>query len=44
MPKKDLYACLDALFTVYKGHLVTAACMKLGTDDDLSELTPVLGM
>ena len=44
MPKNDLHACLDALFTVYKGHLVTAACMKLGLgspDDDLPEQSPV---
>ena len=29
-PKKDFNACLDALFTVLKGHFVAAACSEMG--------------
>ena len=29
-PKKDFDACLDALFTVLKGHFVAAACCEMG--------------
>ncbi len=29
-PKKDLNACLDALITVYRGHIIAAACEELG--------------
>ena len=30
IPKKDLYACLDALLTAFKGHVVAATCDFLG--------------
>ena len=29
-PKDDLHACLDALRTVFKGHIITVACSELG--------------
>ena len=32
VPKKNLHACLYAHLTIYKGHLITAACMEPGLD------------
>ena len=31
-PKKNLHACQDALVTIFKGHLIKAACKELGLD------------
>lgn len=38
-PKKDLDACMDALQTIFKGHLIAAACEELGIEspDDTPE-------
>ena len=30
IPKKDFYACSDALFTIFKGHIIAAACLEMG--------------
>ena len=38
VPQKDLHACLDALLSVYKGHLVTAACKELGLNSPANDL------
>ena len=32
VPKKDLHASLDALHTIFKGHIVAAACSELGLE------------
>ena len=32
VPKKDLHACLDALHTIFKGHIVAAARSELGLE------------
>ena len=32
-PKDDMHACQDALHTVFKGHVVVAACRELGITD-----------
>lgn len=32
VPKNNLYACLDALLTVFKGHAVAAACEIIGIE------------
>ena len=32
VPKNDLHACLDALLTVFKGHIVAAACVELNLE------------
>ena len=37
VPKKDMHACEDALQTLFKGHMVAAACLEIdieGPDDD----------
>ena len=31
-PKKNLHACQDALLTIFKGHLIAAACTELGLE------------
>lgn len=43
-PKKDMHASFDALMTVFKGHVVAAACVELGIDNpdgDLPLTAPV---
>ena len=30
VPKKDMHACEDALQTIFKGHMVAAACLEIG--------------
>ena len=32
-PKDDMHACQDALLTVFKGHIVAAACTELNIGD-----------
>ncbi len=34
-----MHACFDALMTVFKGHLVAAACVELGIDNPDSDFT-----
>lgn len=29
-PKKDYNACIEALFTIVKGHIIAAACLVMG--------------
>ena len=31
-PKKNLHACQDALLTIFKGHVIAAACTELGLE------------
>lgn len=37
-PKKDMNACTDALFTVFKGHILPYACQELGIENVDSEI------
>ena len=37
-PKKDMHASFDALMTVFKGHLVAAACTELGISGPDSDI------
>ncbi len=39
-PKKDMHASFDALMTVFKGHLVAAACVQLGIESPDSDFPP----
>ena len=39
VPKKDLHACVDALMTVFKGHIIAAACTELDIDHSNAEIT-----
>lgn len=32
-PKKYLHACLDVLMTIFRGHIIAAACNELGMND-----------
>ena len=40
-PKDDMHACQDALLTVFKGHIVAAACRELnigGPEGDIKDI------
>ncbi len=37
-PKKDMNACTDALFTVFKGYILAFACKELGIENIDSDL------
>ena len=40
-PKDDMHACQDALLTVFKGHIMAAACRKLnigGPEGDIKDI------
>ena len=39
-PRIIMHACQDALLTVFKGHMVAAACMELGIDGPDADLPP----
>ena len=41
-PKKDFHACSDALFTIFKGHIIAAACKEMGLSGPDDELTDKL--
>ena len=38
VPKNDMHACQDALLTVFKGHIVAAACIELGIEESDASL------
>ncbi len=39
-PKKDMHASFDALMTIFKSHLITAACIEVGISSMDSDLSP----
>ena len=34
-PKDDMHACQDALLTVFKGHMVAAACKEIDIEGNV---------
>ena len=40
-PKDDMHACQDALITVFKGHVVAAACTELVIEGPIDDINSV---
>ena len=41
-PKDDMHACQDALLTVFKGHIMAAACRKLNIGEPEGDIKDIV--